>query len=44
MEILFLLAIFVVLAIASAFGLTTDSHDSADWKPSAGGFRQPRTY
>jgi hypothetical protein len=33
---------FVLLALASAFGLTADSRDSADWKPSHAGTREPR--
>jgi hypothetical protein len=44
MELLFILAIFAAFALASAVGWTADTHDSADWKPSVGGFRQPRTY
>ena len=31
---------FVLIALASALGWTADSHDSADWKPSRGGFRR----
>jgi hypothetical protein len=31
---------FVLIALASAFGWTADSHDSADWKPSRDGFRR----
>ncbi|MFC0533449.1 hypothetical protein [Phytohabitans kaempferiae] len=42
MELLVLLLFFVVLAIASLFGWTTDSRDSADWKPSEGGRRRSR--
>ncbi|MEV0900233.1 hypothetical protein [Actinoplanes sp. NPDC049802] len=34
-----LLVFFVLLLIASFAGLTADSHDSADWKPSDGGRR-----
>jgi hypothetical protein len=30
---------FVLLLIASIAGLTVDSRDSADWKPTDGGFR-----
>ncbi|WP_255521516.1 hypothetical protein [Actinoplanes aureus] len=30
---------FVLLLIASLAGLTTDSRDSADWKPTHDGFR-----
>lgn len=33
---------FVLLAIAAAAGLTVDSRDSADWKPSIDGTRAPR--
>lgn len=38
MELLFLL-FFVSLAIASAAGLTVDSRDYADWKPTEAGER-----
>jgi hypothetical protein len=41
MELL-LLAIIVILAVASAAGLTADSRDGADWAPSANGRRVPR--
>jgi hypothetical protein len=41
MELL-LLVIFVLLAVASAAGLTKDSRDGADWAPSADGFRVAR--
>ena len=44
MELLFVLLFFVVLALASAAGLTVDSHDSSDWKPSQGGFRERRGF
>jgi hypothetical protein len=37
-----ILLFFVVLAIAAAAGLTVDSRDSADWKPSVDGWRAPR--
>jgi hypothetical protein len=37
-----LLVFFVLIALASAFGLTTDSRDSADWKPTNQGVRVPR--
>jgi hypothetical protein len=37
------LAFFVVLALASMLGLTADSRDSADWKPTDAGFRNPRS-
>lgn len=39
MEFLFILLFLVLLATASAAGLTVDSHDSADWKPSDDGRR-----
>jgi hypothetical protein len=41
MEIAVLL-FFVLLAVASAAGLTADSRDSADWKPTLDGSRAPR--
>lgn len=41
MELLILLVIFSLLALASALGLTADSRDSADWKPSNDGRRAP---
>jgi hypothetical protein len=31
---------FVLLLVASIAGLTADSRDSADWKPTDGGFRR----
>ena len=31
---------FILIASASAFGWTADSHDSADWKPTSDGFRR----
>ena len=34
-----LLLFFVVLVLASALGLTADSRDSADWKPTTDGVR-----
>jgi hypothetical protein len=40
MEIAALL-FFVLIALAAAFGLTTDSRDSADWKPTVDGTRAP---
>jgi hypothetical protein len=41
---LFILVFILLLALASAFGLTTDSRDSADWKPTDGGRRwRPRS-
>ena len=42
MELLVLLLFFVVLAVASIFGWTSDSRDSADWKPSENGRRRSR--
>ena len=42
MELLLLLAFFVVLAVASAAGWTADSRDGADWAPSVGGDRAAR--
>ncbi|WP_433394499.1 hypothetical protein [Micromonospora sp. KLBMP9576] len=39
MEILLFVLFLVVLAVASAAGITTDSRDSADWKPSEDGRR-----
>lgn len=39
MELLFFLLFFVLLAIASAAGLTADSRDYADWKPTVAGRR-----
>jgi hypothetical protein len=41
MEIAVLL-FFVLLVLASAAGLTTDTRDSADWKPTADGARAGR--
>ena len=37
-----ILLFFAVLAIAAAVGLTADSRDSADWKPTVDGMRAPR--
>lgn len=39
MEFLLLLFFLVALAVASAFGLTADTRDSADWKPTEEGRR-----
>ncbi|GLZ62050.1 hypothetical protein Misp05_56260 [Micromonospora sp. NBRC 107095] len=39
MEFLLFLLFLVLLVAASAAGLTVDSHDSADWKPSDDGRR-----
>jgi hypothetical protein len=36
------LLFFVLLAVAAAAGLTADSRDSADWKPTTDGWRAPR--
>lgn len=36
------LIFFVLLAVAAAAGLTADSRDSADWKPTMDGWRAPR--
>ena len=36
------LVFFVLLLIASVAGLTADTRDSADWKPSHAGTREPR--
>jgi hypothetical protein len=44
MELLFILLFFVALGLASLAGKTVDSHDSADWKPTVGGFRERRGY
>jgi hypothetical protein len=41
MEI-FVVAFLVLIALASAFGLVSDSRDSADWKPTAHGMRAAR--
>jgi hypothetical protein len=38
------LLFFVVLAVASIAGLTADSHDSADWKPTFDGIRSPSRF
>jgi hypothetical protein len=39
-----ILLFFVALAIASGVGLTADSRDSADWKPTFDGMRSPGRY
>jgi hypothetical protein len=36
---LFILSLFVLLAVASALGWVADSRDGADWAPSANGQR-----
>jgi hypothetical protein len=38
------LLFFVAIAIASGAGLTTDSRDSADWKPTFEGVRNQDKY
>jgi hypothetical protein len=37
---LVLVLFFALVVLASAFGLTADSRDSADWTPTVDGFRQ----
>jgi hypothetical protein len=44
MGIFVVLAIFVAFALAGALGWTVDSRDSADWRPTNNGFRQPRAF
>jgi len=39
---LFVVSFIVLVALASALGFVVDSRDSADWKPSSQGARQPR--
>ena len=41
MAFLLLTLLLLALGMASAAGLTVDSRDGADWRPSQGGFRQP---
>ena len=36
-----ILLFFIAIAIASGAGLTFDSRDSGDWKPTADGMRAP---
>jgi hypothetical protein len=36
------LVFFLLLAVAAGTGLTADSRDSADWKPTMDGWRAPR--
>ncbi len=36
---LFVLAFFVILAVAAVAGRVVDTRDFADWRPSNGGFR-----
>jgi len=38
------LLFLVLTALASGFGLTVDSRDSADWKPTVDGTRAGRSY
>jgi hypothetical protein len=42
MEFVVVVAFLILLAVASAAGLTTDSRDGADWAASIDGHRQPR--
>ena len=42
MELAVFAAFFVLLAVFAAAGLTADSRDSADWKPTDDGVRAPR--
>jgi hypothetical protein len=44
MMFLFLVLFTLALSAASALGLTADSRDSADWAPTADGFRLPRDH
>ncbi|MEV8510064.1 hypothetical protein AB0368_35275 [Actinoplanes sp. NPDC051475] len=37
-----ILLFFLLLVLASASGLTADSRDSADWKPTSDGLRAAR--
>ncbi|HEX7745746.1 MAG TPA: hypothetical protein VF462_10845 [Micromonosporaceae bacterium] len=39
MDFLFFLAFVLFLALASFLGLTVETRDSADWKPTTDGFR-----
>ncbi|MEV6375881.1 hypothetical protein [Micromonospora musae] len=41
MEFLVLVLFLAVLAVAAATGVTADSRDSADWKPTDAGRRSP---
>ena len=36
-----ILLFFIAIAVASGTGLTFDSRDSGDWKPTADGVRTP---
>jgi hypothetical protein len=44
MELLLLVAFFIVLAVASAAGWTADSRDGADWTPTVNGNRVARRH
>lgn len=39
MELTLILLFFLLLAVSSLVGLTADTHDSADWKPTEDGQR-----
>ena len=39
---IFVALFLVLIALAAAFGLVADSHDSADWKPTNNGVRAAR--
>jgi hypothetical protein len=39
---LFVVSFIVLVALLSALGFVADSRDSADWKPTSQGERQPR--
>jgi hypothetical protein len=39
-----ILLFFIAIAIASGTGLTVDSRDSGDWKPTADGVRVPNRW
>jgi hypothetical protein len=39
-----ILLFFIALAVAGGAGLTADSHDSSDWKPTGDGLRVPDRY
>jgi hypothetical protein len=42
MELFVILTFFLLLVVASAAGLTSDSRDGADWSATLDGRRQPR--
>jgi hypothetical protein len=44
MALVVVLFFFVLLAVAAATGLTVDSRDSADWKPTNDGVRAASRY